>query len=101
MRDKIRQLIDARGEMWSLVKAAEEPAELTQAVAKYVEARLEDSQVPFTGYKESIIEEIVDVLICIKMLCQILNIPDEVIDTELQNKMQSNLKRAEKLKKGE
>lgn len=101
MRGKIRQLINARGEMWSLVKAMEEPAELTQAIAKYVEARLEDRNVPFTDYQAGIIEEIVDVMICIEMLCEILIIPEKVIEIELQNKMQKNLERAEKLKKEE
>lgn len=76
----IRQVIDQNGHKMQSVIAIEEMAELQKELTKMIRNK---------GDHEHLVEEVADVMICIRQIREMYNIKDE----ELQNMINCKLKR--------
>lgn len=82
----IEKLAKARSKDWNLLKLAEECGELTQAVTKFCSDETPEA-------RQAIIEEMVDVIICIETVKNVLEISDSELTDMRHWKMVRNLQR--------
>ena len=82
----IEKLAKARSKEWNLLKLAEECGELTQAVTKFCSDETPEA-------RQAIIEEMVDVTICIETVKNVLEISDSELNDMRHWKMARNLQR--------
>ena len=91
-KDDIRTMINRHSTTFTIHHIYQELAELMIAVSK-LEIALEDGGYSEGVHKDAVIEEIADALIMIEIIKSLYGITDEMMNLEITNKMNENLKR--------
>lgn len=90
-KDDIRTLINRHSTTFTIHHIYQELAELMIAVSK-LEISLDEGDFD-RGYKDCVIEELADALIMIEIIKSLYGVSDEMLNLEIMNKMDENLKR--------
>lgn len=92
-KEEIIRLIVAHGMEETLDICMEECSELSKAITKLKRSMRSGSRIAVKKCRKDLVEECADVIICIKILCELYNIPEKELYTTIYNKMELNLAR--------